>query len=93
LAVFTYKVAYRLQMGSFFAEVLDFPEVTAFGPTVADARAAVLGALRFAAERQLRRGDLLPLPEPGRMAPEAYTVESFTVLPYADNRVEVQRVS
>jgi predicted RNase H-like HicB family nuclease len=89
----TYKVAYTLRMGSFFAEVLDFPEVTAFGPTMADARASVLGALRFTAERRLRHGELLPLPQAGRMAPDAYAVETITVLPYEDNRVEVQRMS
>ena len=27
----SYKVAYRLQMGTFFAEVADFPEASAFG--------------------------------------------------------------
>jgi predicted RNase H-like HicB family nuclease len=88
----TYKVAYRLRMGAFFAEVLDFPEVTAFGPTVADVRSAIVGALRYNAERHLRRGELLPLPQPGRMAPDAYQVESFRVLPYADNRVEIYPV-
>jgi predicted RNase H-like HicB family nuclease len=85
----TYKVAYHLRMGVFFAEVLDFPDVTAMGPTVAEARVHLQSALRYAAERRLRQGELMPLPQPGRMAPEAYAVEVVTVLPYADNRVEV----
>jgi predicted RNase H-like HicB family nuclease len=88
--MFAYKVAYRLRMGTFFAEVLDFPDVTAFGPSVAVARAGILSALRYNAERRLSRGEYLPLPEPGRMAPDAYAVELVTVLPYDNNRVEVQ---
>jgi predicted RNase H-like HicB family nuclease len=88
--MFTYKVAYRFRMGTFFAEVLDFPEVTAFGPTVCDARSNIVEALRFAAEHRLREGQVMPLPQPDRMASDAYAVELVTVLPYADNRVEVQ---
>jgi hypothetical protein len=89
--MFTYKVAYRRQLGAFFAEVLGLPEVTAFGPTVADARAGVLGALRYAAESRLRRGDTIPLTETAGMVADAYAVETFAVLPDGNNRVEVQR--
>jgi predicted RNase H-like HicB family nuclease len=86
----TYKVAYRLHMGAFFAEVLDFPEAAAFGPTLAEARSNVCATLRRAAEERLRRGELLPVPQPGRMAPDAYAVEVVTVLPYDEERVEVR---
>jgi hypothetical protein len=85
----TYKVAYRRQMGAFYAEVLDFPEVTGFGTTISDARSSILSALRYAAGRRLATGKVLPLPQPDRMAPDAYAVEIVTVLPYAENRVEV----
>jgi predicted RNase H-like HicB family nuclease len=88
-----YKIAYHLRMGSFFAEVLDFPEVTAFGPTVAAAREAVLYALRYAAQRLLRRGELLPVPDAGRAAPDAYLVEVVSLLPSPDEGVWVQTVS
>jgi predicted RNase H-like HicB family nuclease len=86
----TYKVAYRLRMGAFFAEVLDFPEVTAVGPTVGEARINIKSALRQAVQRRLDQGEPMPLPQPGRLAPDAYVVEAVTVLPYADNRVAVQ---
>jgi predicted RNase H-like HicB family nuclease len=88
--VFRYKVAYRLQMGAFFAEVLDFPEVTAFGPTMGDARANLCQAMRYAAERLLRRGELLPLPNPDAPAPDAYGVEFVGVVPTGDAQVLVQ---
>jgi predicted RNase H-like HicB family nuclease len=85
-----YRVAYRLQMGAFFAEVLDFPEASAFGSSVVEARQNLISALRYAAENRLRRGELLPLPDPTRAAPDAYTTEMATVVPCFDNRVSVQ---
>jgi predicted RNase H-like HicB family nuclease len=88
--VFHYKVAYRLQMGAFFAEVLDFPEVTAIGPTLADARANLCQVLRYAAQRLLRRGELLPLPNPDAQAADAYGVEFVGVMPTDDEQVWVQ---
>jgi predicted RNase H-like HicB family nuclease len=88
--MFHYKVAYRLQMGAFFAEALDFPEVTALGPTMADARANLCQALRYAAEKRLRRGDVLPLPDPDAPAPDAYGVEFVEVVPTGDTQVLVQ---
>ena len=91
--MFTYKVVYQLRLGAFFAEVLDFPEVNAFGPTVADARAGVLGALRYAAECRLRQGHPMPLSRPDCLPPDAYAVETFAVLPNGDNRVDIQRCS
>ena len=90
ILVFRYKVAFRLQMGAFFAEVLDFPEVTAIGPTLADARANVCQALRYAAERCLRRGEVLPLPNPDLSAADAYGVEFVGVLPTGETEVLVQ---
>ncbi len=85
-----YRVAYRLHLGAFFAEVLDFPEATAFGTTISDARHNLVSALRYAAEMRLRRGELLPLPDPAPTAPDAYTIEVVTLLPSDDNRVTVQ---
>jgi predicted RNase H-like HicB family nuclease len=85
----TYRVAYRLQLGCFFAEVFDFPEATAFGTTVAEARANLLSALRYAAEQRLKRGQLLPVPDPRRVAGDAYLLESVTVLPADEARVTV----
>ena len=85
-----YRVVYRLQMGAFFAEVLDFPEASAFGTSVVEARQNLISALRYAAEKRLRRGELLPLPDPARAAPDAYTMETATVMPCDDNRVAVQ---
>jgi hypothetical protein len=88
--MYTYKVAYQLRMGTIFAEVLDFPEATAFGPSLEVARAGILGALRYNAERRLRRGESLPPAQPGRTAPDAYVVEQVTVTPYGQDRVDVQ---
>jgi predicted RNase H-like HicB family nuclease len=88
--MFHYKVAYRMQMGAFFAEVLDFPEVTAFGPTMADARANLCESMRFAAQRLLRRGEVLPLPNPDAPAADAYGVEFIGVVPTGDAQVWVQ---
>jgi predicted RNase H-like HicB family nuclease len=85
-----YRVAYRMQMGAFFAEVLDFPEATAFGGTVMEARHNLLSALRYAAEKRLRRGEFLPMPDPTRTAPDAYTLEVVTLVPSEGNRVTVQ---
>ena len=87
-----YKIVYRLRMGAFFAEVLDFPEATAFGPTVATARDGVLCALRYAAQRRLKRGDLLPVPDEGRTAADAYLVEVVSLLPSPDEGVWAQVV-
>ena len=77
-------------MGAFFAEVLDFPEATAFGSTVTEARHNLVSALRYAAELRLRRGELLPLPDPTHSAPDAYSQEVLTLLPDDDNRVTIQ---
>ena len=77
-------------MGSFFAEVLDFPEATAFGATVSEARHNLISTLRYAAEKRLRRGELLPLPDPTLTASDAYTLETITLLPSDDNRVAIQ---
>jgi predicted RNase H-like HicB family nuclease len=88
--VLTYIVAYRLEKGSFFAEVLDFPEASAFGPTVAETRGNLLSSLRYAAEDRLKKGDLLPMPDPGRGAVDAYLVERVTVLPGEGQWVRVQ---
>lgn len=85
----SYKIAYRMQMGTFSALVLDFPEASAFGATLADARNNLLFALRYAAERKLRRGELLPVPDPLRSDPDAYLVENVTVLPESEDRVQV----
>jgi predicted RNase H-like HicB family nuclease len=85
-----YKVFYRMQMGSFQAEVPDFPEATAFGMTVAEARANVFSALRYAAEKRIRRGELLPMPDPARTAADAYLVETVVVLPQGAEGVSVQ---
>jgi predicted RNase H-like HicB family nuclease len=88
--VLTYRIAYRMELGSFFAEALDFPEASAFGPTVAEARGNLLSALRYAAEDRLRRGQMLPMPDPLRAAPDAYLVETVTVLPVDDRHVTVR---
>ena len=87
-----YKIAYHLRMGSFFAEVLDFPEATAFGPTLAVARDGVLCALRYAAQRRLRRGELLPVPDDSRTVADAYLVEAVSLLPGPDEGVWVRPV-
>jgi predicted RNase H-like HicB family nuclease len=79
-----------MQMGAFFAEALDFPHVTAFGPTMADARANLCLAMRYAAEKLLRRGEVLPLPDPNATAADAYGVEVVGVVPTGDEQVLVQ---
>jgi hypothetical protein len=86
----TYKASYRMHMGAFSALVLDFPEASAFGPTLSEARHNLLLALRYAAERKLRRGDLLPMPDPHAGDAEAYLIEPVTVWPTAADRVNVQ---
>jgi predicted RNase H-like HicB family nuclease len=88
--MFQYKVAYRLQMGAFFAEALDFPDVTGLGPTLADARTNLCQALRYAAEKRLRRGEVLPLPDPDAPAPDAYGVEFVDVMPTGEAQVLVR---
>ena len=85
----TYRAAYRRRMGSFIAEVVDFPEASAFGATLADARDALTCALRYAAERRLRRGEPLPMPDPACAANDAYLVEDVSVWPEGDDRVRV----
>jgi hypothetical protein len=90
--VLNYKIAYHLRLGAFFAEVLDFPEATAFGPTVAAARDGVLCALRYAAQRRLKRGELLPVPDGGRTVADAYLVEVVSLLPSPDEGVWAQVV-
>jgi predicted RNase H-like HicB family nuclease len=83
-----YRAAYRMQWGAFYAEVPDFPEASAFGPSLAEARANLQSALRYAAERRLKRGEMLPLPDPERPLADAYLVEP--VLPRGDNTVAVE---
>lgn len=87
--MFSYQVTYRMQMGAFFAEVPEFPEASAFGPTLSDARNNLLTALRYAAQRLLRRGEPMPLPA-GRPAGDAYLVERVVLLPVDGDRVEVR---
>jgi predicted RNase H-like HicB family nuclease len=85
-----YQAAYRLQMGTFFAEVPDFLDVSAIGQSLAQTRNQLVTALRIAAEGKLRRGELLPLPNPNRTQPEAYLVETLTVLPVSADQVTIQ---
>jgi predicted RNase H-like HicB family nuclease len=85
----SYKAAYRLQMGTFFAEVPDFPDTSAFGPSLAEARSNLVTALRIAAERRLRRGEFLPIPDPDRAVADAYLVETVTVVPTSADQVMV----
>jgi predicted RNase H-like HicB family nuclease len=86
----SYKAAYRMHLGAFTALVLDFPEATAFGATLAEARNNLQLALRYAAERKLRRGEMLPMPDPDAGDGEAYLVETLTVWPQSTDRVNVQ---
>jgi hypothetical protein len=85
-----YQVAYRMQLGMFFAEVFDFPEATALGPSLPAARANLFSALRYAAESRLKRGELLPTPGPQSGDIDAYLVERVVVLPGASEGVLVQ---
>jgi predicted RNase H-like HicB family nuclease len=86
----TYQAVYRFNMGAFFAEVPDFPGASALGATLPEARANLLSALRYAAERRLKRGEHLPIPDPGRAPGDAYLVETLTLLPHGDDTVAVQ---
>ena len=72
------------------AKVLDFPEAEALGATLAEARHNLLVALRYAAERRLRRGEWLPMPEEGAGDTEAYLVEAVSVWPQGGDQVQVQ---
>jgi predicted RNase H-like HicB family nuclease len=83
-----YTVAYRMEMGAFLAWVPGFPEVSALGPTLAEARENVRAALRLAAEGRLRNGEALPLPGPPAGAPDAYTMERVRLGP-GEGRVVV----
>ena len=85
-----YKAAYRLQLGSFFAEVLDFPEANAFGASLSEARNYLFSALRYAAERRLKQGQLLPIPTEAPAPGDAYLVEVLTLLPRGDDTVTVE---
>jgi predicted RNase H-like HicB family nuclease len=80
----------RREAGLFFAEAPDFPEATAFGASMAEARDHVFSALRWAAEARLRRGDVLPLPDSGRVAADAYAVETVVLLPEGEAGVAVR---
>jgi predicted RNase H-like HicB family nuclease len=86
----SYKVTYRLQMGAFVAETPDFPEASAFGASLSDARSNLVLALTSAAERKLRRGDPLPIPDPHRDHSDAYLVERVTLVPITTDRVEAR---
>jgi hypothetical protein len=87
--VFGYQVTFRMEMGAFVAETSEFPEATAFGPTLSAARDNFVAALSYAAHRRLRRGEPMPLPAP-RPTGNAYLVENVTLLPLGDDRVEVR---
>jgi predicted RNase H-like HicB family nuclease len=86
----TYQVAYRMQTGAFFAEVPDFPEASALGASLSEARQNVVSSLKSAAERKLRRGEMLPIPDPHRAQPDAYLVERVLLLPLDFDRVEAR---
>lgn len=86
----SYQAVYRMQMGAFTACVPDFPDARALGATVADARHNLIVALRYAAERRLRHGELLPIPQTSFGDPEAYLVETLSVWPQGGDRVLVQ---
>jgi len=86
----SYQVVYKLHTGTFFAEVPDFPESSSQGASLSEARQAVVLSLKSAAERKLRRGEVLPIPDPHRARPEAYLVESVMLLPLDGERVEAR---
>jgi predicted RNase H-like HicB family nuclease len=90
LVMLTYRAAYRMQMGAVVSEVLDFPGATAFGATLAEARANLVSALRYAAESMLRRGELLPMPNTHAGAVDAYLVEPILLVPETATRVAVR---
>jgi predicted RNase H-like HicB family nuclease len=85
-----YQAVYRLETGTFFVVVQDFPDAVAFASTLSEARARLLATLRFAAERALRAGEMLPLPSRDVPVADAYLVESIRVLPRGDNQVSVE---
>jgi predicted RNase H-like HicB family nuclease len=85
-----YKATYRLQMGTFFGRILDFPEATAFGPSIAEVRISLVEALRFAAEKRLRRGEMLPIPSRQQGDSDAYLDEMVSVWPEGGDRVQVR---
>jgi predicted RNase H-like HicB family nuclease len=87
--MFGYQVTYRMQMGAFFAEVSEFPEASAHGATLSDARNNLIASLGYAAHHKLRRGEPMPLPAPSPGA-DVYLVESVVLLPVGDDRVEVR---
>lgn len=78
----TYQAVYRYQGGMFFGEVPDFPEANALGARLADTRENLLSALRQAAQRRLRQGELLPLPNDSADVGDAYAVERLIITPY-----------
>jgi hypothetical protein len=84
-----YTVAYRLEMGTFFAQALGFPEVSAIATSLSEARINLLSALRQAAERKLRRGEFLPQPEPPTGMGDAYLIERVRVAPDGEHSVGV----
>lgn len=82
-----YTVTYRLEMGAFFAQALGFPEASAFGTNLTEARQNLLSSLRHAAERRLRKGEFLPPPEPAAGTSDAYLVERVRIAPEGDGSV------
>jgi predicted RNase H-like HicB family nuclease len=86
----SYQAAYRMQMGAFFAEILDFPGVSAVGTTLSEARNNLYNALRYEAERLLRRGELLPIPTACQQPADAYLVETVTLVPTGTDQVMVR---
>lgn len=66
-----YKSAYKWEDGVCLGEVLDFPGTVSCGVDLDDARANLADALRDMAETNLLCGEVLPVPDDGRIDPTA----------------------
>jgi predicted RNase H-like HicB family nuclease len=85
----TYKAMYKYLDDGVHGEVLDFPGVVTFGPTLDEARRLLASALADMAETAILRGEPLPLPNPEATDPDADLEEPIHLLLTAATRVSL----
>ena len=83
----TYRAMYKFLAEGVHAEILDFPGVITFGPSLEEARRLLASALVDMAETNLLLGEPLPRPDPGLTDPDADLEEPIHLLLMATSRV------
>ena len=85
----TYKAMFKHLDQGVHAEVLDFPGVITWAPSVEQARRLLSSALVDMAETNLLHGEPLPSPNPEASDAEADWEEPIYLLVQATSRIEV----